>query len=120
DFQILKESVFPALQQLKLCLDICDYALQHIRVNERILEDEKYKYLFSVEAVNKEVLQGVPFRDAYRKVGEAIEKGTYQPDKEVHHTHEGSMGNLCTEQIREKMEKTLNAFHFEIVEHAIN
>jgi argininosuccinate lyase len=120
DFQVLKESLFPALQQLKLCLDICDYALQHVSVNEHILEDEKYKYLFSVESVNKEVLNGLPFRDAYKKVGEAIEKGTYQPEKEVHHTHEGSIGNLCTKQIREKMEKTLNTFHFEIVDHAIN
>lgn len=120
DFQILKESVFPALQQLKLCLDICHYALQHVKVNEHILEDEKYKYLFSVESVNKEVLNGLPFRDAYKKVGEAIEKGIYQPEKEVHHTHEGSIGNLCTEQIREKLEKTFNSFHFEKMDNAIN
>jgi len=120
DFQVLKESLFLAIQQLKLCLDICDYALQYVSVNEHILEDEKYKYLFSVESVNKEVLNGLPFRDAYKKVGEAIEKGTYQPEKEVHHTHEGSIGNLCTEQIREKMEKTLNTFHFQKVDNAIN
>jgi argininosuccinate lyase len=101
-------------------MDICNYALQHISVNENILEDEKYKYLFSVESVNKEVLQGLPFRDAYKKVGEAIEKGIYQPEKEVHHTHEGSIGNLCTEQIRDKMEKIVNTFDFQKVDKAIN
>jgi argininosuccinate lyase len=120
DFQILKESLFPAIQQLKLCMDICNYALQHISVNENILKDEKYKYLFSVESVNKEVLNGLPFRDAYKKVGEAIEKGAYQPEEEVHHTHEGSIGNLCTEQIRDKMEKIVNTFDFQKVDKAIN
>ncbi len=120
DFQILKESLFPAIQQLKLCMDICNYALQHIRVNDNILDDDKYKFLFSVEAVNKEVLAGLPFRDAYKKVGEAIEKGAYQPDTAVHHTHEGSIGNLCTEQIREKMEKIVNTFDFQKVDKAIN
>ncbi len=119
DFQILKESLFPAIQQLKLCLDICNYALQHISVNENILEDEKYKYLFSVESVNKEVLDGLPFRDAYKKVGEAIEAGNYQPEKAVQHTHEGSIGNLCTEEIRKKMDKTLNTFDFQKVDTAI-
>jgi len=120
DFQILKESLFPAIQQLKLCMDICNYALQHIRVNDNILDDNKYKFLFSVEAVNKEVLAGLPFRDAYKKVGEAIEKGNYQPDTAVHHTHEGSIGNMCTEQIREKMEKIVNTFDFQKVDKAIN
>ena len=119
DFQVLKESLFPAMHQLKLCLDICNYGLQHISVNENILEDEKYKYLFSVESVNKEVLNGLPFRDAYKKVGETIEAGNYQPEKEVRHTHEGSIGNLCTEDIRKKMDKTLNTFDFQKVDTAI-
>ena len=79
--------------------------LQHISVNEHILDDPRYDYLFTVEEVNKLVLAGVPFREAYRQVGHEVENQTYKATKEVHHTHAGSIGNLCTEQIRKKMER---------------
>ena len=119
DLQIIKESLFPALEQLQQCLLIAEYALQHIQVRNDILDDEKYRYLFSVESVNEEVIQGMPFRDAYRKVGKQINDGTYQPQHEVHHTHEGSIGNLCNDKIQEKMATVLADFHFERAEQAV-
>ena len=119
DLQVLKESLFPAISQLKQCLSITDYALEHMSVREDILEDEKYRYLFSVEAVNQEVMNGLPFRDAYRKVGQQIADGTYQPSRTLHHTHEGSLGNLCNEQIAEKMNHTMKSFNFAQAEQAM-
>ncbi len=118
DLQILKESLFPAFKQLKSCLDIFQYALQHIRVNENILDDPRYQYLFTVESVNQEVLNGTPFRDAYQQVAKALQEGTYSPSKAIHHTHEGSIGNLCNDEIREKMWKCLNTFDFQLVKNA--
>ena len=119
DLQIVKESLFPALEQLQQCLVIAEYALTHIQVKNNILDDEKYRYLFSVESVNREVMRGMPFRDAYRKVGKEINDGTYQPQRELHHTHEGSLRNLCNDKIQEKMTEVLAEFHFERAQQAI-
>lgn len=103
DLQLLKDILFPAADELCHCLQMCDFMLQHIRINPDILSDRKYDYLFTVEDVNRLVLQGVPFREAYRRVGMEVQAGNYRPTREVHHTHVGSMGNLCTAEIREKM-----------------
>ncbi len=103
DMQLTKEMLFPAIAELKNCLEMTEFMLRHIAVRDYILDDEKYQHLFSVEAVNELVLAGAPFRDAYRQVGQAIEKGEFLPPKEVRHTHEGSIGNLCNEEIRKRM-----------------
>jgi argininosuccinate lyase len=119
DFQLLKESLFPAMQDLKDCLEIADYMLQNITVKKGIVEQEQYKYLFSVEKVNNLVLEGVPFRDAYKIVGRAIEKGDFQPETKVTHTHEGSLGNLCNDKIEAKMNQIWQSFDFKKSEIAI-
>ncbi|RMG79724.1 MAG: argininosuccinate lyase [Bacteroidetes bacterium] len=116
DFQLLKEMVFPALDTLKSCLRMTRHALSKAKVNPQILKDDKYKYLFSVEVVNELVLKGMPFRDAYKAVARQIADGSFSPPKTVRHTHEGSIGNLCTEQIRQKMAQTLDGFNFEKIE----
>lgn len=103
DLQLLKEGLLPAIQTLKSCLEMFIYSLQNIRVNKDILDDKKYDYLFSVEEVNELVQTGVPFRDAYKIVGSHIEKGEFEPHKNVKHTHLGSIGNLALEEIVEKM-----------------
>ncbi len=107
DMQLTKESLFPAIVELKNCLETTELMLQHIQVKGDILSDEKYKYLFSVEAVNEEVLAGVPFREAYRKVGKAIEEGTFSAGSKVNHTHEGSIGNLCNDQNVKQMKSLM-------------
>ena len=107
EMQLLKDILFPATEELKRTLRMADFMLSNLSVNEQILEDEKYNYLFTVEDVNRLALEGVPFREAYRTVGMQVQRGEYQPTREVHHTHEGSIGNLCTEQIREKMEQVM-------------
>ena len=112
DFQLLKEYLFPAFDQTQQCLDMMTFALRHIEVTPDILDDKKYQYLFSVEAVNAEVLGGTPFRDAYRLIGEQIESGSFNPPRQVAHTHEGSIGNLCTREIRMKMDRILRQFDF--------
>lgn len=112
DLQLLKENLFPAFQSLKECLDITTFMLEHIRVRENILDDPKYDYLFSVEVVNDEVLKGVPFREAYRNIGLSIEAGTFQPLKTVNHTHEGSIGNLCTAEIKDAFRDVYAGFGF--------
>ncbi|WP_233218936.1 argininosuccinate lyase [Adhaeribacter arboris] len=119
DLQLVKESFLPAFQELKSCLQMATFMLQNLIVKENILDEEKYKYLFSVEMVNNEVLNGVPFREAYRNVGLAIEEGNFNPPRQVNHTHEGSMGNLQNDQIREMMNQTLATFNFEKVQSAI-
>ncbi len=119
DWQILKEGLFPAFGQLKDCLAILDYALQHISVNEDILEDERYRYLFTVERVNEKVLAGKPFRDAYQEVGREIADNTYEPPTEINHTHEGSIGNLQSEAIAEKFQGVLQQFNFDQAQRAI-
>jgi argininosuccinate lyase len=107
DYQLLKEKLFPAVESLKSCLYISTFMLEHIQVNAEAIEGEKYKYIYSVEEVNKKVQQGVPFRKAYQEIGEAIENGDFEPDRELNHTHEGSIGNLCNDEIREKFNKAL-------------
>jgi argininosuccinate lyase len=116
DLQLIKENIIPAFQEIKDCIQIAAYMLENVIVRENIIEDEKYKYIFSVEAVNQEVLKGMSFRDAYKKIGLEIEKGTFEPVKMVKHTHEGSIGNLCNEQIQSKMQKILQSFDFEKAE----
>ncbi len=105
DLQLLKDIIFPATVEIRKCLDMCAFMVKNLKVNKDILSDEKYNYLFTVEDVNRLVLGGVPFRDAYKTVGMQVQKGTYKPTREVHHTHEGSIGNLCTEEIKKKMEQ---------------
>ncbi|MGZ4033334.1 MAG: argininosuccinate lyase [Bacteroidia bacterium] len=107
DLQLTKEILFPAITELKDCLNMFDYMIQHIQIKEGILKDEKYNYLFSVEAVNKEVLAGVPFREAYKKVGFEIENGDFEPERSLNHIHEGSVGNLCNDKIAEQMKKII-------------
>ncbi|MDE6499090.1 MAG: argininosuccinate lyase [Rikenella sp.] len=113
DLQLLKEVLFPAIQTLKECVEMADYMLRHIEVKTDILEDPKYDYLFSVEVVNRLVLSGVPFREAYRQVGLEIENGTYRPQREVHHTHAGSIGNLCLDRVDSLMRSALEKFDFD-------
>ena len=105
DMQLLKDIIFPATREICEVMEMCDFMLQHIRINEGILEDEKYNYLFTVEDVNRLVLEGKPFREAYREVGIAVQEHRYTPTRKVHHTHAGSIGNLCNGKIRQKMEK---------------
>ena len=107
EMQLLKDILFPATEELKRTLRMADFMLSNLQVNDHILEDEKYNYLFTVEDVNRLALNGVPFREAYREVGMQVQRGEYQPTREVHHTHEGSIGNLCTEEIRQKMERVM-------------
>ncbi|MBO6522667.1 MAG: argininosuccinate lyase [Balneolaceae bacterium] len=110
DFQILKEILFPAIEDIKECLFIADYSVSKIKVTEDILDDSKYKLIFSVEAVNELVIQGVPFRDAYQQVSKSIESSTFTPPKEIKHTHEGSIGNLGNDQIKARMKKVMLGF----------
>ncbi len=110
DLQLLKDIIFPATTTLCQCIDMCDFMLQHIIVRENILDDERYNYLFTVEDVNRLTLSGVPFREAYRQVGMAVQRGEYTPTREINHTHEGSIGNLCNDKIAEKMNKVMEKF----------
>ena len=110
DLQLLKDIIFPATTTLCQCLDMCDFMLQNIIIKQDIIEDERYNYLFTVEDVNRLTLSGVPFREAYREVGMAVQRGEYTPTREVNHTHEGSIGNLCNDKIAEKMNKVLEKF----------
>ncbi|MBQ7952767.1 MAG: argininosuccinate lyase [Alistipes sp.] len=112
DLQLLKDIIFPATTTLCQCLEMCDFMLQHIIVKQNILDDERYNYLFTVEDVNRLTLSGVPFREAYREVGMAVQRGEYTPTRSVEHTHEGSIGNLCNDKIAEKMNKVLEKFAF--------
>ncbi len=107
DLQLLKASLLPAIQTLKSCLEMLIFSIENVQVNTRILEDTKYDYLFTVEEVNKLVQDGVAFRDAYKIVGEQVQKGTFSPTKTVNHTHLGSIGNLCLKEIIAKMEEAL-------------
>jgi argininosuccinate lyase len=121
DLQLIKEHLFPAFTDLKNCLRMAGLMLTAIVIKKDLLEDEKYKYLFSVEEVNRLVNQGMSFRDAYRKIGMEIESGLFTPSEhQLHHTHEGSIGNLSTDKIREKMEKLVRSFPFERIHAAIH
>jgi len=119
DLQLLKENLFTAFQSLNDCLEIATFMLENIEIKNNILDDPKYDYLFSVEVVNNEVLAGIPFREAYKNIGLAIEEGTFQPSKEVNHTHEGSIGNLCNDQIQRMFSDVKADFGFEKVEKAL-
>ncbi|MEJ1223234.1 argininosuccinate lyase [Sediminicola sp. 1XM1-17] len=103
DLQLVKEVIVPAIQDLKACLEILTFSLKEIKVNKGILEDPKYDYLFSVDTLNDLVLGGMPFRDAYKKMGMEINAGNFSPKRDIEHTHEGSLGNLCLKEIRNKM-----------------
>lgn len=107
DFQLLKESLIEGIETIRDVLEVCNFMLQHILVKEDILESEIYKYIYSVESINKLVMQGMTFRDAYKVLGAQIQNGEFVPEKEVAHSHEGSIGNLCLEEIREKMARHL-------------
>lgn len=120
EMQLLKENLFPAFQNLKDCLRMTRLMLENIRIKENILQDEQYKFLFSVEEVNKLVLSGMPFRDAYKKVAADIESANYHPDKEIHHTHEGSIGNLSLQEIQNNLDKNLKAFNFKRINEALS
>lgn len=119
DMQVMKEVFLPAFEELDACLDIASYAMENIRVNHNILDDKKYDYLFSVEEVNKLTLTGMPFRDAYKKIGQQIAEGDFKPSRTVEHTHEGSIGNLCLDEIRKRKDEIVHNFGFETVTQAI-
>ena len=118
DLQIIKEVFLPAFQELRDCLQMTTYIITKIKVNEDILSDPRYDLMFSVEEVNRLATGGMPFRDAYKKVGMDIEAGKFTPCKEVHHTHEGSIGNLCTKQIAALMEEVWQGFNFQRMDEA--
>lgn len=118
DLQIIKEVFLPAFDELEDCLRMVMHMMREVKVNEHILDDEKYALLFSVEEVNRRVLAGTPFRDAYKEVGLEIEAGKFVPSKEIHHTHEGSIGNLCNDKITELMRHVIEAFSFDRINEA--
>jgi argininosuccinate lyase len=113
DMQIIKEIYLPSFGELKDCLRMTSYMLKEIEVNEHILDDDKYTAMFSVEEVNRLALSGIPFRDAYKQVGLDIEAGHFTPDKDLRHTHEGSIGNLCNEAVADLMKQVIAGFSFE-------
>jgi argininosuccinate lyase len=119
DLQLLKEHLFPAFQQLKNCMEMTSLMIENMEIKKDILEDTQYQFLFSVEEVNKLVNQGMPFRDAYKKIGIAIEAGNFNYSTNLVHTHEGSIGNLCNTQIAEELKKVMNRMDFEKVERQI-
>ena len=120
DLQLIKEVFLPSFQELEDCLQMAAYIINKMRVNEHILDDPRYDNMFSVEEVNRLAAAGTPFRDAYKQVGLAIEAGQFVPDKKIHHTHEGSIGNLCNDRIVELMERTIQGFGFDRVTLAEN
>ena len=120
DLQIIKEVFLPAFEELEDCLQMATYIMEKIKINEHILDDDKYLYMFSVEEVNRLASEGMPFRDAYKKVGLDIEAGNFSHDKTVHHTHAGSIGNLCNDKIEELMQQVVGGFNFEKVVQAEN
>ncbi len=119
DLQLVKEVFVPAFAELKDCLKITAFAVSNMEIKTDIFEDDRYRYAFSVEEVNRRVLQGVPFRDAYKQVGLEIMNGKFTPDRNIHHTHEGSIGNLCNAEIKAKFDKVYGEFNFEKVAKAI-
>lgn len=119
DLQLLKENLFPAFTSLKECLEMTQLMLENIEINSDILSDSKYDYLFSVEVVNQLVLNGTPFREAYKTIGLAIEEGEYQPTKEVEHTHQGSIGNLMNEEIKVAFDTVYQTFGFDQVKNKL-
>jgi len=120
DMQMIKEIFLPSFEMLEDCITMTAYMLEHIKVREDILSDPEYDAVFSVEEVNRLVLEGVPFREAYRQVGAAIENGTFKADRHLHHTHEGSMGNLCNDRITGLMDRLISEFRFERSDAAVS
>lgn len=120
DLQIVKEVFLPAFEELQSCIQVASFALAEMSVKENILADDRYKYVFSVEDVNRLVQNGIPFRDAYKQVGAQIENGEYEPERKVDHTHAGSIGNLCLDEIKGKKELVVEGFNFQSVNAAIN
>ena len=118
DLQIIKEVFLPAFDELKDCLQMAAYIINKIEVREDILDNPMYDPMFSVEEVNRLAAEGLPFRDAYKKVGLDIEAGTFRPDKDIHHTHEGSIGNLCNDRISALMATVFEGFAFDRVTNA--
>lgn len=120
DLQLLKEEIFPAIETMKDCLEMCTFMLKSIKIKQGILQDPFYKHVFSVEVVNELVLNGVPFRDAYKQVGLDIESDNFSPDQsKISHTHEGSIGNLCLNEIQAKMDQAINGFEFNKIDQSI-
>jgi argininosuccinate lyase len=119
DMQLLKEHLFPAIKNLRDCIRMATLMFENIEVKKDILSDEKYKYLFTVEEMNKLVLEGMPLRDAYKKIGADVEAGTFKTDRKINHTHEGSIGNLQNEEIRRMMQNVINRFNFTAVNDAL-
>jgi len=119
DFQLLKEHLFPAIKNLKDCIRMATLMFENIEVKKNILNDEKYKYLFTVEEMNKLVLQGMPLRDAYKKIGSDVENNSFKTDMTLNHTHEGSIGNLQNEEIKAMMCAVIDRFQFKKVNEAL-
>ncbi len=120
DLQIIKEIYIPVFEELRDCLKMTSHIMREVKIKEDILNDPKYNFIFSVEEVNRLALSGTPFRDAYKQVGLECEAGTFKPNKNIHHTHEGSIGNLCNDKIEQLMNLTLGEFNFDKVENALN
>ena len=120
DLQIIKEVFLPAFDDLKDCLQMAAYIINKMKVNEHILDNPIYDNMFSVEEVNRLAREGMPFRDAYKKVGLDIEAGNFTPDKNIRHTHEGSIGNLCNDKIEALMQQVVDGFNFERMESAVS
>ena len=120
DFQVLKENFFPAFKDINDCLTMAEYMLRNIEINKEILSDDKYQYIFSADAVNSLVKEGVPFRDAYHQVAQDIEAGTFKYTREIKSIHEGSIGNLCNKQIRAEMKTVMKQFNFSEIKKAIS
>ena len=120
DFQVLKEIIHPALEELYSCLDMMHYVVERIQVNEHILEDDTYLYIYSVDEVNKKVKEGIPFRDAYREVAADIDKGRYRPGRDHAYTHLGSIGNPGLKEIEAKLDKAYGSFRFVSMEKVVD
>ena len=118
DLQIIKEVFLPAFDELADCLQMAAYIVNRMEVNENILDNPVYDPMFSVEEVNRLAASGMPFRDAYKKVGMEIEEGTFRADRNIRHTHEGSIGNLCNDKIAQLMAEVMDGFRFERMEEA--
>ncbi|BDD04226.1 argininosuccinate lyase [Aureibacter tunicatorum] len=112
DLQMVKEAFIPSIEMLKDCIEMAEFMFDKIIINKDAIKDPKYDYIYSVEKVNEKVLQGIPFREAYKMIGQDIAEGKYQPDTEVKHTHEGSIGNLCNDKIKAKLDKAVKSFDF--------
>ena len=118
--QLIKEVFVPMFEEMDDCLDIAKFAIENMTVAKDLMSDPRYQLAFSVEEVNRRVAEGVPFRDAYRQVGMEIQKGEFSWKGELHHTHEGSVGNLCNAQIAAKMDHVLEGFTFKSVKAAVS